>query len=30
MFGRRFLGMDRQLAPEHAADQSFDLKKALA
>ena len=30
MFGRRFLPMDRQLAPEQAADQGFDLKKALA
>jgi len=30
MFGRRFLGLDRQLAPEHAADSGFDLKKALA
>jgi 3-phenylpropionate/trans-cinnamate dioxygenase ferredoxin reductase subunit len=30
MFGRRFLGMDRQLAPEQAADPSYDLKAALA
>jgi 3-phenylpropionate/trans-cinnamate dioxygenase ferredoxin reductase subunit len=30
MFGRRFLPMDRQLAPEQAADATFDLKKALA
>lgn len=30
MFGRRFLGMDRILAPEQAADESFDLKGALA
>jgi 3-phenylpropionate/trans-cinnamate dioxygenase ferredoxin reductase component len=30
MFGRRFLGLDRALAPEHAADPGFDLKKALA
>lgn len=30
MFGRRFLGMDRQLAPEKAADTGFDLKGALA
>jgi len=30
MFGRRLLGMDRSLAPERAADESFDLKKALA
>ncbi|TPQ36002.1 pyridine nucleotide-disulfide oxidoreductase [Bradyrhizobium guangdongense] len=30
MFGRRFLGMDRTLAPEKAADESFDLKGALA
>jgi hypothetical protein len=29
MFGRRFLPMDRQLPPEQAADQGFDLKKAL-
>lgn len=30
MFGRRLFGMDRSLAPEQAADQSFDLKSALA
>jgi 3-phenylpropionate/trans-cinnamate dioxygenase ferredoxin reductase component len=30
MFGRRFLGLDRQLAPEKAADPGFDLKGALA
>jgi len=30
MFGRRFLGMDRQLAPDKAADPTFDLKAALA
>ncbi|WP_407176003.1 NAD(P)/FAD-dependent oxidoreductase [Bradyrhizobium sp. STM 3562] len=30
MFGRRLLGMDRSIAPEQAADQGFDLKKALA
>ncbi len=30
MFGRRCLGMDRSLPPENAADQAFDLKKALA
>jgi 3-phenylpropionate/trans-cinnamate dioxygenase ferredoxin reductase subunit len=30
MFGRRFLGLDRQLAPEQAADAGFDLKGALA
>ena len=30
MFGRRLLGMDRSLAPEKAADDSFDLKSALA
>lgn len=30
MFGRRLLGMDRSIEPEKAADQSFDLKKALA
>jgi 3-phenylpropionate/trans-cinnamate dioxygenase ferredoxin reductase subunit len=30
MFGRRFLGMDRQLAPEKAMDPDFDLKGALA
>ena len=29
MFGRRLLGMDRSIAPEQAADQNFDLKKAL-
>ena len=30
MFGRRLLPMDRSLEPAHAADPSFDLKKALA
>ncbi|WFU38680.1 FAD-dependent oxidoreductase [Bradyrhizobium sp. CB82] len=30
MFGRRLLGMDRSLAPEKAADATFDLKSALA
>jgi 3-phenylpropionate/trans-cinnamate dioxygenase ferredoxin reductase component len=30
MFGRRLLGMDRSITPEQAADQGFDLKKALA
>ena len=30
MFGRRFLGMNRQLAPEQAADPGYDLKGALA
>ena len=30
MFGRRLLGMDRSIAPGQAADQGFDLKKALA
>src|SRR6201991_801008 len=30
MFVRCFLGLDRQLPPEHAADPGFDLKKALA
>ncbi|WGD49905.1 FAD-dependent oxidoreductase [Bradyrhizobium sp. CB1650] len=30
MFGRRLLGMDRSISPEQAADQSFDLKSALA
>ncbi|MBV9533390.1 MAG: FAD-dependent oxidoreductase [Bradyrhizobium sp.] len=30
MFGRRLLGMDRSISPEKAADQSFDLRKALA
>ena len=30
MFGRRLLGMDRSIAPDQAADQNFDLKKALA
>jgi 3-phenylpropionate/trans-cinnamate dioxygenase ferredoxin reductase subunit len=30
MFGRRLLGMDRSLLPDKAADESFDLKSALA
>ena len=30
MFGRRLLGMDRSITPGQAADQGFDLKKALA
>ena len=30
MFGRRFLGLERQLAPEKAADPTYDLKAALA
>jgi 3-phenylpropionate/trans-cinnamate dioxygenase ferredoxin reductase subunit len=30
MFGRRFLGMNRSLPPERAADPGFDLKAALA
>ncbi len=30
MFGRRFLGMDRELPPAKAADPGFDLKSALA
>src|ERR1700761_6909736 len=30
MFGRRFLGMERSLPPEQAADPKFDLKAALA
>jgi 3-phenylpropionate/trans-cinnamate dioxygenase ferredoxin reductase component len=30
MFGRRLLGMHRSIMPEQAADQGFDLKKALA
>jgi len=30
MFGRRLLGMDRSITPEEAADESFDLKRALA
>lgn len=30
MFGRRLLGMDRSITPEQAADESFDLKSALA
>jgi 3-phenylpropionate/trans-cinnamate dioxygenase ferredoxin reductase subunit len=30
MFGRRLLPMDRSIEPEQAADQSFDLKRALA
>jgi 3-phenylpropionate/trans-cinnamate dioxygenase ferredoxin reductase component len=29
MFGRRLLPLDRSVEPEHAADPSFDLKKAL-
>lgn len=29
IFGRRLLGMDRSLAAEKAADESFDLKRAL-
>lgn len=30
MFGRRLQAMDRSITPEHAADESFDLKSALA
>jgi 3-phenylpropionate/trans-cinnamate dioxygenase ferredoxin reductase subunit len=30
MFGRRFLGLERSLPPEKAADAGFDLKAALA
>lgn len=30
MFGRRLLGMDRSITPQQAADESFDLKSALA
>lgn len=30
MFGRRLQAMDRSIAPEQAADESFDLKSALA
>ncbi|MGY4281707.1 NADPH-dependent 2,4-dienoyl-CoA reductase/sulfur reductase-like enzyme [Bradyrhizobium sp. LM2.7] len=30
IFGRRLLGMDRSLAPERAADESFDLRSALS
>ncbi|WP_441234678.1 NAD(P)/FAD-dependent oxidoreductase [Bradyrhizobium sp. 930_D9_N1_4] len=30
MFGRRLFGMDRAITPEQAADESFDLKSALA
>jgi 3-phenylpropionate/trans-cinnamate dioxygenase ferredoxin reductase component len=30
MFGRRLLPMGRSIEPEQAADQSFDLKRALA
>jgi len=30
MFGRRLLGMDRSIAPDKAADESFNLKSALA
>jgi 3-phenylpropionate/trans-cinnamate dioxygenase ferredoxin reductase component len=30
MFGRRLLGMDRSLPADKAADESFDLKSALA
>lgn len=30
IFGRRLLGMDRSLAPEKAADESFDLRSALS
>lgn len=30
MFGRRLQGMNRSITPEQAADESFDLKSALA
>src|SRR3954449_12729634 len=30
MFGRRLFGLDRSITPEQAADESFDLKGALA
>ncbi|MBR0836218.1 FAD-dependent oxidoreductase [Bradyrhizobium manausense] len=30
MFGRRLQAMDRSITPEQAADESFDLKSALA
>ncbi|QPF89786.1 NAD(P)/FAD-dependent oxidoreductase [Bradyrhizobium commune] len=30
MFGRRLQGMDRSITPAQAADESFDLKSALA
>lgn len=30
MFGRRLFGLDRSITPEQAADDSFDLKGALA
>src|SRR4051794_26767618 len=30
MFGRRLFGVDRSITPEQAADESFDLKSALA
>jgi len=30
MFGRRLFGMERSISPEQAADESFDLKSALA
>jgi 3-phenylpropionate/trans-cinnamate dioxygenase ferredoxin reductase subunit len=30
MFGRRLQGMDRSITPEQAANESFDLKSALA
>jgi 3-phenylpropionate/trans-cinnamate dioxygenase ferredoxin reductase component len=30
VFGRKILGMNRSIAPEQAADMSFDLKAALA
>jgi 3-phenylpropionate/trans-cinnamate dioxygenase ferredoxin reductase component len=29
VFGRKILGLNRSIAPEHAADASFDLKGAL-
>jgi 3-phenylpropionate/trans-cinnamate dioxygenase ferredoxin reductase subunit len=30
VFGRKILGLNRSIAPEQAADMSFDLKAALA
>jgi 3-phenylpropionate/trans-cinnamate dioxygenase ferredoxin reductase subunit len=30
MFGRRLQAMDRSITPDQAADESFDLKSALA
>jgi 3-phenylpropionate/trans-cinnamate dioxygenase ferredoxin reductase component len=30
VFGRKILGLNRSIAPEQAADTSFDLKAALS